>query len=319
MTARPRPLSLIPGPTSRSPSRRIGEIRAAREHRVEVRADHDGRKVRGAESAPDRRCPRRPCESRLRPQSRNRRATQRRARALRPSGAAICAMAICERKIASSCAARRARAAASDRKVTAVSAVADSTRSHAYHLPRIAAARRKWLCSDMTCNAMNTVPTTTVGRARLGRNVYALGAVSFFTDVSSEMIYPLLPVFLTTVPRRERRVHRRDRGRGGVDGGAAQAGERLVVRSRAAAQAARRRRLRARVGGSAARGIAQIGDAGAAHPRRAIAWGRGFAIRRATRSSPIRCIRAFAGGRSAFAARRTTPARCSARSSRSRC
>src|SRR3954454_15443691 len=34
---------------------------------------------------------------------------------------------------------------------------------------------------------------------RLDRNVYALAAVSFFTDVSSEMIYPLLPVFLTTV------------------------------------------------------------------------------------------------------------------------
>lgn len=34
-------------------------------------------------------------------------------------------------------------------------------------------------------------------RHRLGRNVIALGAVSFFTDVSSEMIYPLLPVFLT--------------------------------------------------------------------------------------------------------------------------
>ena len=34
-------------------------------------------------------------------------------------------------------------------------------------------------------------------RPRLGRNVIALGAVSFFTDVSSEMIYPLLPVFLT--------------------------------------------------------------------------------------------------------------------------
>ncbi|MFI5230300.1 MAG: MFS transporter [Gemmatimonadales bacterium] len=33
----------------------------------------------------------------------------------------------------------------------------------------------------------------------LGRNVYALAAVSFFTDVSSEMIYPLLPVFLTAV------------------------------------------------------------------------------------------------------------------------
>lgn len=34
---------------------------------------------------------------------------------------------------------------------------------------------------------------------KLGRNVYALAAVSFLTDVSSEMIYPLLPVFLTTV------------------------------------------------------------------------------------------------------------------------
>ena len=31
----------------------------------------------------------------------------------------------------------------------------------------------------------------------LGRNVVALTVVSFFTDVSSEMIYPLLPVFLT--------------------------------------------------------------------------------------------------------------------------
>jgi MFS family permease len=34
-------------------------------------------------------------------------------------------------------------------------------------------------------------------RIPLGRTVVALGAVSFFTDVSSEMIYPLLPVFLT--------------------------------------------------------------------------------------------------------------------------
>lgn len=34
---------------------------------------------------------------------------------------------------------------------------------------------------------------------RLGRNIFALSAVSFFTDVSSEMIYPLLPVFLTVV------------------------------------------------------------------------------------------------------------------------
>jgi MFS family permease len=36
-------------------------------------------------------------------------------------------------------------------------------------------------------------------RGGLGRNVYALALVSFFTDVSSEMIYPLLPVFLTSV------------------------------------------------------------------------------------------------------------------------
>jgi MFS family permease len=36
-----------------------------------------------------------------------------------------------------------------------------------------------------------------VPKPALGRNVIALAAVSFFTDVSSEMIYPLLPVFLT--------------------------------------------------------------------------------------------------------------------------
>lgn len=37
----------------------------------------------------------------------------------------------------------------------------------------------------------------TARRPSLGRTVIALGAVSFLTDVSSEMIYPLLPVFLT--------------------------------------------------------------------------------------------------------------------------
>jgi len=30
-------------------------------------------------------------------------------------------------------------------------------------------------------------------------NVLILGLVSLFTDISSEMIYPLLPLFLTTV------------------------------------------------------------------------------------------------------------------------
>jgi MFS family permease len=42
-------------------------------------------------------------------------------------------------------------------------------------------------------------PQPSVPRHRLGRNVLALSAVSFLTDVSSEMIYPLLPVFLTSV------------------------------------------------------------------------------------------------------------------------
>jgi len=34
---------------------------------------------------------------------------------------------------------------------------------------------------------------------RLGRNVVALGAVSFLTDVATEMTYPLIPVFLATI------------------------------------------------------------------------------------------------------------------------
>jgi len=42
-----------------------------------------------------------------------------------------------------------------------------------------------------------TSPEQPSARPRLGRNIVALGVVSFFTDVSSEMIYPLLPVFLT--------------------------------------------------------------------------------------------------------------------------
>lgn len=37
------------------------------------------------------------------------------------------------------------------------------------------------------------------GRRALGRNITVLAAASFFTDVASEMIYPLLPVFLSTV------------------------------------------------------------------------------------------------------------------------
>jgi MFS family permease len=36
---------------------------------------------------------------------------------------------------------------------------------------------------------------------RLGRNVVTLGGVSLLTDIASEMAYPLLPIFLTTVLR----------------------------------------------------------------------------------------------------------------------
>ena len=46
----------------------------------------------------------------------------------------------------------------------------------------------------MTPTRADPVPTP-----RLGRNVIALGVVSFFTDVSSEIIYPLLPIFLSQV------------------------------------------------------------------------------------------------------------------------
>ena len=42
-------------------------------------------------------------------------------------------------------------------------------------------------------------PSPVRPRLRLGRNVLALAAVSFLTDVSSDMTYPLLPVFLATV------------------------------------------------------------------------------------------------------------------------
>ena len=31
------------------------------------------------------------------------------------------------------------------------------------------------------------------------RNIYLLGAVSFFNDFASEMIYPLIPVFINSV------------------------------------------------------------------------------------------------------------------------
>ncbi|MCZ7662565.1 MAG: MFS transporter [Thermoleophilia bacterium] len=48
---------------------------------------------------------------------------------------------------------------------------------------------------------MNTRSSTPPGRRFLGleRNVVAAGVVSFFMDVSSEMVYPLVPLFLASV------------------------------------------------------------------------------------------------------------------------
>jgi len=55
--------------------------------------------------------------------------------------------------------------------------------------------------SDLEVDRAETRPegTARTTRPSLGPNVIALSAVSFFTDVSSEMIYPLIPIFLSTV------------------------------------------------------------------------------------------------------------------------
>jgi len=36
-------------------------------------------------------------------------------------------------------------------------------------------------------------------RKKIPRNVVAMGLVSLFNDISSEMIYPIVPIFLTTI------------------------------------------------------------------------------------------------------------------------
>jgi MFS family permease len=46
---------------------------------------------------------------------------------------------------------------------------------------------------------VSSTPASARPTPRLGRNVVVLAVVSFLTDASSEIIYPLLPIFLTTV------------------------------------------------------------------------------------------------------------------------
>jgi MFS family permease len=50
----------------------------------------------------------------------------------------------------------------------------------------------------MVPNSSHPGPDAPRTRRRLDRNVYALATVSFFTDIATEMIYPLLPLFLAT-------------------------------------------------------------------------------------------------------------------------
>ena len=105
------------------------------------------------------------------------------------------------------------------------------------------------------------------------------------------MIYPLLPVFLATVLGASATFDRRHRGSGGVDGGAAQVRERLVVGPRARRKPLVVAGLRHRVVDAPAVATrAESATQVLRDSRRATASGRGSA-RRATRSSPTRCAR----------------------------
>jgi MFS family permease len=48
-------------------------------------------------------------------------------------------------------------------------------------------------------NLPTNVDDTTAKSQRITKNVFVLGLVSFFNDIASEMIYPLVPIFLTTI------------------------------------------------------------------------------------------------------------------------
>ena len=143
-----------------------------------------------------------------------------------------------------------------------------------------------------------------------------LGWVSFFTDTASEMVYPLLPLFLTRVLGAGRDVARRHRGRrrsgqqhpqdhlrpdGGSDGRAEAAGARRL--RPVVGRCGRSSRWRAD-GCRSSRCGSPIGSARASAPRRAMRCSR------RSRTSPT------AGRSSASIAAWITPARSWARSRR---
>src|SRR5271166_4336218 len=48
----------------------------------------------------------------------------------------------------------------------------------------------------MSASMTSTVPTPTKSASKVPASVVRLGWVSFFTDMASEMIYPLIPLFV---------------------------------------------------------------------------------------------------------------------------
>ncbi len=65
---------------------------------------------------------------------------------------------------------------------------------------RSSALEPSWviLLKNGTLNQMNKLRSIKLFQG-IGRNIFILGFVSFFTDLSSQMVFPLIPLFLTTV------------------------------------------------------------------------------------------------------------------------
>ena len=153
-------------------------------------------------------------------------------------------------------------------------------------------------------------------RLKLSRPVWLLGWVSFFTDTASEMVYPLLPLFLTRVL-----------GAGamslGVIEGIADAANsvlkiisgRLADRDRPA-EAAGAPRLRHLVSRPPADRDRRVVDARARRSASPTGSAKGSAARRATRCSPTSRRTGSAAASTASIAPWTTPAPSSARCSR---
>ncbi len=132
---------------------------------------------------------------------------------------------------------------------------------------------------------------TVSSRTRLDPAVVTLGWVSFLSDVASDMIYPLLPDFLTRTLGAGPAALGLDRGRRRIHGVLHQGRLRLVVRPGTAPQALRPPGIPRRGGGAAARRHRPNVGAGARDPFRGPRRkGRAdAAARRAPRGADARC------------------------------